>query len=44
MSELNFTREDNKEYNTISIKIENALLQIKEDDYNITETEKKIRL
>ena len=40
MSELNFTQEDNKKYNTINIKIENALMQIKEEDYNITETEK----
>ena len=40
MSELNFTREDNKKYNTVSIKIENALMQIKEEDYNIIETEK----
>ena len=40
MSELKFTREDNKQYNTVSINIENALIQIKEEDYNITNTEK----
>ena len=40
MSELKFTREDNKEYNTVSIKIENAHIQIKEDDdFIITNTE-----
>ena len=40
MSELNFTREDNKEYNTININIENALIPIKEEDYNIINIEK----
>ena len=40
MSELNFTRENNAKYNMINIKIENALIQIKENDYNIIETEK----
>ena len=40
MSELKFTREDNKKYNTISINIENALIEIKENDYYIIETEK----
>ena len=40
MSELKFTQENNKKYNTININIENALIQIKEDDYNIIETEK----
>ena len=40
MSELKFTREDNKQYNTISINIENTLIEIKEEDYNITNTEK----
>ena len=39
MSELKFTREDNKKYNTISINIENALTEIKENDYNILNTE-----
>ena len=40
MSELKFTREDNKEHNTISINIENALIAIKTEDYNITNIEK----
>ena len=40
MSELKFTREDNKQYNTININIENAFITIKEGDYNITNTEK----
>ena len=40
MSELKFTREDNKQYNTININIENALIQIKEEDYNIINIEK----
>ena len=40
MSELKFTRENNEQYNTISINIENALIPIKEGDYNIINTEK----
>ena len=40
MSDLKFTREDNEKYNTINIKIENAIIQIKEGDYKITNTEK----
>ena len=40
MSELKFTREDNKEYNTVSINIENAIIEIVEDDYYIFDTEK----
>ena len=40
MSKLKFTRENNEKYNTINIKIENALIQIKEDDYNTLSTEK----
>ena len=38
MSELKFTRVNNEEYNTVSINIENAIIQIKEDDYNIFDT------
>ena len=37
MSELKFTRVNNKEYNTISINIKNALIPIKEEDYQIIE-------
>ena len=40
MSELKFTRENNEKYNTININIENALIEIKENDYYIFETEK----
>ena len=40
MSELKFTREDNKQYNTININVENALIPIKEEDYNIINIEK----
>ena len=35
MSELKFTRVNNEEYKTISINIENALIEIIEDDYQI---------
>ena len=35
MSELKFTRVNNEEYNTVSINIENAIIDIKEEDYEI---------
>ena len=35
MSELKFTRVNNEEYNTVSINIENAIIDIKEEDYKI---------
>ena len=35
MSELKFSRVNNEEYNTVSINIENAIIDIKEDDYKI---------
>ena len=35
MSELKFTRVNNEEYNTVSINIENAFIEIAKDDYNI---------
>ena len=35
MSELKFTRVNNEQYNTVSINIENALIEIVEDDYHI---------
>ena len=38
MSELKFTRVNNEEYNTVSINIENAIIEIKEDDYYIFDT------
>ena len=40
MSELKFTREDNKQYNTVSINIENAIIPIETEDYNIINIEK----
>ena len=38
MSELKFTRVNNEEYNTVSINIENAIIEIKENDYYIFDT------
>ena len=35
MSELKFTRVNNEQYNTVSINIENAFIDIKEEDYKI---------
>ena len=40
MSELKFTRVNNEEYNTVSIKIKNAFIEIKNEDYYTIETEK----
>ena len=40
MSELKFTRVNNEEYNTVSINIENAFIEIKNEDYYTLETEK----
>ena len=40
MSELKFTRVNNEEYNTVSINIENAFIEIKEDDYQIMDRSK----
>ena len=40
MSELKFTRVNNEEYKTVSINIENAIIEIKEDDYYNMKTEK----
>ena len=39
MSELKFTRKNNEEYKTSSINIENAIIEIDEDDYYIFNTE-----
>ena len=39
MSELKFTRVNNEQYNTISINIENALIEIKENDYYVFDTQ-----
>ena len=35
MGKLKFTRVNNEEYNTVSINIENAFIEIAKDDYNI---------
>ena len=35
MSELKFTRVNNEQYNTVSINIENAIIEIKKKDYYI---------
>ena len=40
MSELKFTRVNNEEYNTVSINIENAIIEIVEDDYQIMDRSK----
>ena len=40
MSELKFTRVNNEQYNTVSINIENAIMEIKNEDYYTIETEK----
>ena len=36
MSELKFTRVNNEKYNTTTINIENAFIEIAKDDYNIS--------
>ena len=40
MSELKFNRVNNEEYNTVSINIENAIIEIVNDDYHIMDTSK----
>ena len=40
MSELKFNRVNNEEYKTVSINIENAIMEIVEDDYNIFDIHK----
>ena len=40
MGELKFTRVNNEKYNTVSINIENAIIEIAKDDYNISNMEK----
>ena len=40
MSELKFTRVNNEQYNTVSINIENAIIEIKNEDYYTILTEK----
>ena len=40
MSELKFTRTNNKKYNTTSINIENAIIEIVKEDYKISSMKK----
>ena len=40
MSELKFTCVDNKEYKTISVYVDNAIIDIKKEDYQILEETK----
>ena len=40
MSELKFNHENNEEYNTVSVNIENAIIEIKTGDYEIMDTTK----
>ena len=40
MSELKFNRVDNKQYKTISVNIENAIIDIKFEDYYTLQTQK----
>ena len=39
MNNLKFTRVNNEEYNTVSINIENAIIEIKKEDYYIFDTQ-----
>ena len=43
MSKLKFTRVNNEEYNTVSINIENAFIEIKKEDYNILDRSRKTK-
>ena len=40
MSELKFSRVNNEQYNTVSINIENTIIPIKEEDYQIMDIAK----
>ena len=40
MSELKFSRVNNEEYNTVSVDIENAIIDIKNEDYYTLQTQK----
>ena len=40
MSELKFSQKNNKEYNTTSINIENAIIEINKEDYYIFDRQK----
>ena len=40
MSELKFSRVNYEEYNTVSVKVENAIIDIREEDYQIIDRSK----
>ena len=40
MSELKFNRVNNEKYNTVSVNIENAIIDIKQEDYYTIKTQK----
>ena len=40
MSELKFNRVNNEQYNTVSVNIENAIIDIKNEDYYTLQTQK----
>ena len=40
MSELKFSRVNNEQYNTVSVKVENAIIDIREEDYIIIDRSK----
>ena len=40
MSELKFSQKNNEEYNTTSINIENAIIEISKEDYYIFDRQK----
>ena len=40
MSELKFSRVNNEQYNTVSVKVENAIIDIVEEDYKIIDRSK----
>ena len=40
MSELKFNRVNNEKYNTISVNIENTIIDIKQEDYYTIKTQK----
>ena len=40
MSELKFTRVNNEQYNTVSVNIENAIIEINKEDYYIFDKQK----
>ena len=42
MSELKFNRVDNEQYETISVNIENAIIDIKQEDYYTLETQNSV--